>query len=100
MADKKRLSVIIPHLDAPEALDCCLTALAADCAARNDVEVIVVDNGSKARPETVCNRYDFVGLTDEATPGPGPARSHGAHLATAPLLAFIDCDCIAAPLNR
>lgn len=97
MSDKPVLSVVIPHLNTPGALGHCLGALAAQ---RNDqvlFEVIVIDNGSNARPETVCSVYDFVKLVDEPTPGPGPARNRGAHLAQAGLLAFIDSDCVAEP---
>lgn len=96
MPDKPALSVIIPHLNAPEALERCLTSLAAQ---RNAAvfEVIVVDNGSDVVPEVTCRAFDFVRLVEEPTPGPGPARSHGAHLARADLLAFIDSDCVAKP---
>jgi glycosyltransferase involved in cell wall biosynthesis len=91
------LTVIIPHLNAPQVLGQCLQALAAQRGDGVRFDVIVVDNGSEQRPETVCAAYDFVRLTDEATPGPGPARNLGAGLAQSPLLAFIDCDCIAHP---
>jgi glycosyltransferase involved in cell wall biosynthesis len=91
------LTVIIPHLNAPEVLEHCLQALSAQRGEGVSFEVIVVDNGSEQRPETVCAAYDFVRLSEEATPGPGPARNHGASLAQGPLLAFIDCDCIAQP---
>jgi glycosyltransferase involved in cell wall biosynthesis len=89
------LSIIIPHLDAPDALARCLHALAEQRNGDVSFEVIVVDNGSRLRPDAVCAAYDFVRLIDEATPGPGPARSTGAREASAGLLAFIDCDCIA-----
>ncbi len=91
------LTVIIPHLNAPRVLEHCLRALSAQRDDGVDFRVIVVDNGSERRPEAVCAAYDFVRLSDEATPGPGPARNHGASLAISPLLAFIDCDCIAHP---
>jgi hypothetical protein len=45
----------------------------------------------------VCAAHPFVHLVDEARPGPGPARSHGARLAETPILGFIDADCIARP---
>lgn len=95
MPDKPVLSVIIPHLNAPDALGRCLAALAAQRTEQIPFEVIVVDNGSDVLPDAVCNGFGFVRLAEEPTPGPGPARSRGAHLAAADLLAFIDCDCIA-----
>ncbi len=95
MPDKPVLSIIVPHLNAPEALGRCLASLAAQCNDRLAFEVIVVDNGSDVLPDAVCDGFDFVRLAEESTAGPGPARSRGAHLARAELLAFIDSDCIA-----
>lgn len=95
MPDKPVLSVIIPHLNAPEALGRCLASLAAQRHDQITFEVIVVDNGSDVLPDAVCDAFDFVRLAEEPTAGPGPARSRGAHLAWADVLAFIDSDCIA-----
>lgn len=97
MTDTPALSVIIPHLNAPGALARCLDALAAQRGDGVGFEVIVADNGSAAPPEAVVARYPFARLVVEPTPGPGPARSHGARTAGGDILAFIDCDCIAAP---
>lgn len=96
MSDTPALSVVIPHFNHPDALARCLTALCAQTGAP-DAEIIVVDNASTARPDAVVAGFPGVRLIDEATPGPGPARSAGAHAARAPLLAFIDADCIADP---
>lgn len=90
------LSVVIPHFDGQAALARCLASLAAQEGAP-PFEAIVVDNGSARRPEAECAAHPFVRLADEPVPGPGPARSRGARLARAPLLAFLDCDCIADP---
>ncbi|MCB6180103.1 glycosyltransferase [Rhodobacter sp. Har01] len=97
MTDTPALSVIIPHLNAPEVLTRCLDALAAQRGDGVSFEVIVADNGSAVPPEAVVAGFPFARLVVEPTPGPGPARNHGARIARAPILAFIDCDCIAAP---
>lgn len=97
MTDAPALSVIIPHLNAPEALARCLEALAAQRGDGVPFEVIVADNGSARPPEAVVAAFPFARLIVEPTPGPGPARSQGARIARAPILAFIDCDCIPAP---
>lgn len=97
MSDSPQLSVVIPHLNAPHALAYCLAALARQAGDGVDFEVIVVDNGSTELPEEICAAYPFVQCTQEATPGPGPARSRGVGLARADVVAFIDCDCIAQP---
>lgn len=100
MTESTAISVIIPHLEAPAALDRCLAALGAQRAARGvdspAFEIIVVDNGSAVPPAAICAAHG-ARLAQEPTPGPGPARSHGARLARAPLLAFVDCDCVPAP---
>ncbi len=89
------ISVVVPHLNQPEHLRRSLAALAAQEDAP-PVEVIVVDNGSRALPEAVCADFGAKLLT-EATPGPGPARNRGVAEAAGPILAFIDADCIADP---
>ncbi len=91
------LTVIIPHLNSPTGLARCLDALADQGGSEGRFGVIVVDNGSHQMPQDVCAAHDFVTLTSEQTPGPGPARNHGVSLTCSDLLAFIDCDCIAQP---
>ena len=89
------ISVVIPHLNQPEHLVRCLDALAAQRDAP-PFEIIVVDNGSAALPEEICAGHG-ARLLAEPEPGPGPARNRGVAAARAPLLAFIDADCIADP---
>ncbi len=53
----------------------------------------MADNGSDAPlPPAIMDHPGLTALV-ETTPGPGPARSAGAGVARAPLLAFTDCDC-------
>lgn len=89
------ISVVIPHLNQPEHLRRSLASLAAQAGAPA-AEIIVVDNGSRKLPEDVCAEFG-ARLLAEPTPGPGPARNRGVAEAKAPLLAFIDADCIADP---
>lgn len=91
------VSVIVPHLNEPSDLRLCLKSLAAQMRPDLPFEVIVVDNGSREQPEFVTTQFPGARLLRELTPGPGPARNLGAGVAVAPLLAFIDADCIAAP---
>lgn len=85
-----RVSVIIPHLNQPEALRRCLASV---CGQREVGEVIVVDNGSSAPLDDVMAAFPSVTFLHEPTPGPGPARNLGAVFATGDVLAFIDADC-------
>ncbi|MFZ7094167.1 glycosyltransferase [Primorskyibacter sp. 2E233] len=91
------LTVIIPHLNSPDGLSRCLDALAEQGGTEGRFAVVVVDNGSREMPESVCAQFGFVTLTSESTPGPGPARNLGVRLSSSDILAFIDCDCIAQP---
>jgi cellulose synthase/poly-beta-1,6-N-acetylglucosamine synthase-like glycosyltransferase len=97
MVPQPRASVIIPHLNEPDDLRLCLQSLAAQRSDELPFEVIVVDNGSRAMPEFARTAFPGLQLVRETSPGPGPARNLGAALAAAPILAFIDADCIAAP---
>lgn len=89
------ISVIIPHLDQPEALRRCLASLSSQKSVSTPVEIIVVDNGSTVLPEEICSAFPKVMLLSQTTPGPGPARNLGTLRAQGDLLAFIDADCIA-----
>ncbi|MBN9335934.1 glycosyltransferase family 2 protein [Devosia sp.] len=96
MAEQPAVSVIIPHLNDADGLRLCLTALAAQQVDR-PIEIIVVDNGSRELPDFATSLVPGLRLLREPTPGPGPARNLGAAMAEAPLLAFIDADCVPAP---
>jgi glycosyltransferase involved in cell wall biosynthesis len=89
------ISVIVPHLNQPEGLRRCLASLAEQSFDLDRVEIIVVDNGSTVLPVGICEAFSHVRLAEEAAPGPGPARNKGISISQAPLLAFIDADCIA-----
>lgn len=96
MPDTPPLSVIIPHLNDHDGLARCLTVLDRERGDVPGLEVIVVDNGSKELPTELVAAHS-ARLLQEATPGPGPARTTGALAAKAPVLAFIDSDCFAEP---
>jgi glycosyltransferase involved in cell wall biosynthesis len=87
------ISIIIPHLNQPDALDTCLCSLDAQSLSRDLFEIIVVDNGSETPPTDVVARHPGVRLLHEAQPGPGPARNTGVAAAAGEVLAFIDADC-------
>jgi GT2 family glycosyltransferase len=91
------ISVVIPHLNDATRLATCLAALAAQRFEPGRFEVIVVDNGSAVPPADVVAGFPGMRLEAEPTPGPGPARNRGIALARAPLVAFLDSDCIADP---
>jgi glycosyltransferase involved in cell wall biosynthesis len=96
MVEGPRASVILPHLNEPDLL-ACLRSLEQQRLDGIPFEVIVVDNGSAVLPELAVSMVSGVRLVQQAVPGPGPARNLGASEARAPLLLFIDADCIASP---
>ena len=89
------LAVIIPHLNDVTRLRRCLNSLAAQCGPL--VEVVVVDNGSTCDLTALARDFPWVQLIQDPTPGAGPARNAGVRATTAPGVAFLDCDCVAAP---
>nr|WP_310525392.1 glycosyltransferase [Polymorphobacter sp.] len=92
-----RVSVIIPHLNTPDALRTCLYSVTGQNLASGQAEIIVVDNGSTLALDGIAAEFPAVTWLSEPVPGPGPARNHGVAAARAPVLAFIDADCRAAP---
>ncbi len=91
------ISIIIPHLNQPEALDRGLMALINQTGYSSPYEIIVVDNGSRKLPNDICARHPKVTLLSQPVPGPGPARNLGVASARGDILAFIDADCVADP---
>jgi GT2 family glycosyltransferase len=87
------ISVIVPHLNQPEALETCLRCLDAQSLALDSFEIIVVDNGSAFAPESIVANHPNARLLSELEPGPGPARNAGVRAAKGEILAFIDADC-------
>ncbi len=90
-------SVVIPHLNTTDLLARCLGSVITQDLRAGRFEVIVVDNGSTVPLAAVQAEFPTVRFLVEPAPGPGLARNTGAAAAAAPILAFIDADCRAAP---
>jgi glycosyltransferase involved in cell wall biosynthesis len=88
------IAVVIPTRDRPGPLRRCLDALAAQTALE-DLEVIVVDDGSKD-PEAVANvvrEHTFARLIRQLPSGPAAARNAGVATAQAECICLTDDDC-------
>lgn len=87
------IAVVIPHYNDVARLERCLAALMAQDLA--GVEVVVVDNGSTAPLDGV--RQYPLRLVAEGGKGAALARNRGVAETAAPVLAFLDADCLPAP---
>ena len=90
-------SIIIPHLNQPDALIRCLASLERQDFEGGAVEIIVVDNGSRQPLDQVARQFRNVCFLEQREPGPGLARNVGVAAASADILLFIDADCRAQP---
>jgi glycosyltransferase involved in cell wall biosynthesis len=91
-------SIIIPHLNQPDALIRCLTSLEHQDFDGGAVEIIVVDNGSRQPLGDSARQFPNVRFLEQSEPGPGLARNVGVAAAKTDRLLFIDADCRAHPL--
>lgn len=89
------LSAIVAARNASSTLAACLEALVAQ--AGNDVEVLVIDDGSTDDTRQVASRYPVRVVALGKHLGVSAARNRGAALARAPLLFFVDADVVLAP---
>jgi GT2 family glycosyltransferase len=94
-----RAAIVIPTCDRPNQLRACLRGIEALDFPRNELEVIVVDDGGVEPAADVvaeaANRLP-VRLVTQPRQGPGRARNAGAALANGRFLAFVDDDCVPA----
>lgn len=88
-------AVIIPHYNDVTRLGRCLSALMEND--RTGVEIVVVDNGSTQSLDAVRQTFPDVRFLAEPEKGAAAARNRGVAQTSAPLLFFIDADCVAAP---
>lgn len=92
------VSVIVPARDAEATIVRTLSALAGQQLAGHELEVIVVDDGSRDRTHELVRRASLdVTLLSGTGSGPAEARNRGAAVARGAVLAFTDADCEPAP---
>src|SRR6266566_2166501 len=98
MSSSRSLSVIVPVRDGPATLASALTAILASDLARDDYELIVVDDASSDGSPEVAARYaDMVVRLTGRKSGPAYARNRGGELAQGEFLAFVDADALIRP---
>jgi len=90
------LSLIIPTRDRASILARCLDALSAQ-EVDGELQVIVVDDGSRDRTSVVLAQYPGVQAIHQHSRGSPAALNVGVAHATAPVVLFLDDDAIATP---
>ena len=93
------LSVVVPAHDAEATIGDTLEGLAAqelDDVGDGSLEVIVVDDGSSDRTAEIAEASG-AHVVRGTRQGPAAARAAGVAESTAPLLAFVDADCVPEP---
>ncbi|MEA2397924.1 MAG: hypothetical protein QOK25_1480 [Thermoleophilaceae bacterium] len=98
-----RVSVVAATRDRSARLALLLESLRAQTAGLDTFEVVVVDDGSRDGTTDLLERergrdgLHLRSIRREAPTGPAAARNDGWHEARAPLVAFVDDDCVATP---
>jgi glycosyltransferase involved in cell wall biosynthesis len=88
-----RVSVVVPFFDAAATLPACLAALAAQSQARDEYELILVDDGSTDGGGHAVEPGG-ARLIRQSHRGAAAARNAGIEAARAPWVAFTDADCV------
>lgn len=88
-------AVIIPHYNDVARLLRCLSGLYPQL--RDGLELVVIDNASTDSLDAVRAAHPGLRIVTEPAKGAANARNRGVAETTAPLLVFLDCDCVPAP---
>lgn len=94
MAQKPKLSVIVPVYNVADYLDWCLDSLAEQTCA--DLEILCVNDGSTDRSREILKRRQEqdprIVIIDKENGGLSSARNAGIKAAKAPVVCFLDSD--------
>ena len=91
-----RFSIIIPVYNRPEELDELLQSIYVQDK-ENKTEVIVVEDGSDRRSNTIVSSYDSllnIKYCFKKNSGPGDSRNYGMQRASGSYFILLDSDCI------
>ena len=95
----KKLSFILPVYKVEQYLPCCVDSIL--CQAREDCEIILVDDGSPDGCGAICDRYaenyENIKVIHKVNGGLGDARNTGLKAATGEYITFVDSDDYIAP---
>ena len=93
MNTKYKLSIIIPVYNAEKYIDRCLESILCQIQ-KNDVEIIMIDDGSYDNSLEVCEKYqrDNIIVIHQENQGVSVARNKGITKANGEWIVFIDID--------
>lgn len=95
-----KYSVIIPVYNRPDEVSELLSSLTQQNRTIDDIEVIVVEDGSSVTCEDVAKQYSQklnIHYYSKPNSGPGPTRNYGAERATGTYLIILDSDTVLPP---
>lgn len=84
------VTVIIPAYNSEKVIARAIDSVLAQTA--QPKHIIVIDDGSTDKTESVVSDYDNVQYIKQKNSGPSAARNHGIKLATTEWIAFLDSD--------
>lgn len=87
-------AIIIPHFEDPMRLSRAVRAIAPQLSGVVDIELIVVDNDSACDLSRLKTIVPSLRIVTEPQKGAANARNRGVAETTAPVLAFLDADCV------
>jgi glycosyltransferase involved in cell wall biosynthesis len=92
------VSVVVAARNAASTIEPLLDSLATQTLSRDRFQVVVVDDDSTDETRMLIGRREWIDLIPiEMNAGAPVARNIGVGSARAPLIAFTDADCVAAP---
>lgn len=96
LSKHKCVSIIVPTFNGSKRIGRCLEALLSQ-AAKMNVEILVVNDGSTDNTADVVSRYSGIRLISQANAGPAAARNLGVQEAKGEIVLFTDDDCVPMP---
>jgi glycosyltransferase involved in cell wall biosynthesis len=87
------VTVVVPAFNEEEYIRRCLDSLLNSCYPANDLEIIVVDNGSTDKTREIT-RECGVEVLSKQEGKVGAVRNFGAGAAKGEVLVFVDADCV------
>jgi len=91
------VSVILPVLNQEKYLEHVLTSLLSQDSVTEEVEIVVVDNGSNDGSIEIAKSFTSITVLEESDPGSYAARNHGIMNSSGELAVFLDPDCVPSP---